>query len=72
MDMDLRNVKMKVYIAKHRETGNLWGARKFVYESKGGLKASWKTCWHGSNHSPNLQDEHDIYSYELKDGTLED
>jgi hypothetical protein len=61
----------KVYIAIHRETGKVWCGRKSVYEKIGGLKAAWKTAAWKSHRSPELKDEYDIYSYELKDGKLE-
>jgi hypothetical protein len=56
---------MKVYTAKHKETGELWRGRQVIYENKGGLKASMKTCRYGAEVS-----EYDIYEHDLDNGRI--
>ncbi len=63
---------VKVYMAKHKETGQPWVGRKTVYEAIGGLKAAMSTSWRAKMHHKSYRDEYNIYSYELKEGVLEE
>lgn len=60
---------MKVYMAINKETGEKWYGRGYVYETIGGLKSAMRTSRWAKN---NTVMEHDIYSYELKEGVLEE
>jgi len=56
---------MKIFIAKHKETGKIWCGRKQAYETIGGLKTAMKRHW--------CRDDiafYDIYVSELTDMEL--
>lgn len=60
---------MKVYIARHKDSGKIFAGKKTVYEDKAGLKVAMKRNW-----DPADVNDYDILSYvfHLDDMELEE